>query len=221
MKSRQISSEDRIALLGSSRGLGWATYQELVKSFPRNSYFMASRKISVRQSEMSENTKLISQDFSKTPVDFNFLQSLAEFAPTHLIYFAGGGPHGLFANKKWSDHLWALNTTFLYPAELTHAILSSPAKWPSLKQIILIGSVIAENQADPLASSYAAAKHALRGLVSTLNAEGSSSAQIKLFSPGYMQTDLLPADSQPRQKGLAENPSDVAKKLIAFIEKND
>jgi hypothetical protein len=49
----------------------------------------------------------------------------------------------------------------------------------------------------------------------------SLSPEVRLFSPGYMQTDLLPANSQPRQNGEAENPLDVAKKLIAMIEKND
>lgn len=214
--------DDRIALLGSSRGLGWATYQELLAEQPDISYLLASRKIKAREGAISQNTILISQDFSKTPVESTFLQQLKNFAPTKLIYFAGGGPHGVFADKKWVDHQWALNTTFLYPAELIHSILAEPAQWPRLSQIIVIGSAIAETAPDPLASSYAAAKHALRGLVSTIALEGTSDGiQVRLFSPGYMQTDLLPASSQPRQMGLAENPVNVAKKLIAFMTKSD
>ena len=222
MKSRQISGNDRIALLGSSRGLGWATYQELLRQQPDGQYFLSSRKIQTRENEVSKSTKLVSQDFSKTPVDFSFLNDLKEFAPTRIIYLAGGGPHGVFQQKKWSDHQWAINTTFLYPAQLLHTFLSNAFEWPSLEQIILIGSAVAEDRADPLASSYAASKHALRGLVTSIVEEKlPSSPRLSLFSPGYMQTDLLPPSSRPRQVGLAEDPVFVAKKLIAFIEKND
>ncbi|MBC7419128.1 MAG: SDR family NAD(P)-dependent oxidoreductase [Bdellovibrio sp.] len=221
MKSRKISSDDRIVLLGSSRGLGWATYNQLISQSSDSSYFLASRKIKTRENEVSKNTVLAAQDFSKTPLDLSFLTQLKNFTPTRIIYFAGGGPHGVFEEKKWSDHQWAFNTSFLYPAELVHSILSDQSHWLGLRQIILIGSSVAENKADPLAASYAAAKHALRGMVDSMAQEASEKPIVQLFSPGYMQTDLLPAHSQPRQNGLAEDPVQVAKKLIAFIEKND
>lgn len=221
MKSRQICSDDRIALLGSSRGLGWATYQQLLGSLPEASYFLSARKILDRAEEISKQTVLAAQDFSKTPVAPEFLNQLQNFNPSILIYFAGGGPYGNFEEKKFSDHQWALNTTFLYPAELVHQILTAKSSWPNLKQIILIGSSVAEDKPDPQAASYAAAKHALRGLVSSIRQEATQKPLLQLFSPGYMQTDLLPAHSKPRQNGLAEAPTDVAKKLIAFIEKND
>ncbi len=210
---------NRFILLGASRGLGWATYQRLCQQ-KTNSFLLSSRKIALRQNEINAGTQLIEQDFSKIPVDHQFLAELQKFDPTHLIYFAGGGPHGNFAEKKWTDHVWALNTSFLYPAELLHLVLSQKSKWPSLKQFVLIGSEIAENKPDPLASSYAAAKHALRGLVHTIQGE-SDSLHLQLFSPGYMQTDLLPANSQPRQNNSAESPVDVAKKLIAMMGKKD
>ncbi len=116
--------------------------------------------------------------------------------------------------------MWCLNTTFLYPAELLHHLLSEKTKWPFLRNVILVGSAVAEEAPDPGAASYAAAKHALKGLVATLQLE-SASPQIQLFSPGYMQTDMLPLHSKPRLMQLAANPVEVAKKLIAIIEKND
>lgn len=221
----------RFALLGCSRGLGWATFQELQKKQYVTAFLLSSRKIQERQIEISQSTQnatteilYVNQDFSKLPIDPQFLNTLQKFAPTDLIYFAGGGPYGKFAEKKWSDHQWALNTTFLYPAQLVHSIAENQkTHWSSLRNIIFIGSAIAESRPDPKAASYAAAKHALKGLIDTLQLEldSASGLSLHLFSPGYMQTDLLPPHSEPRQKQLAENPFEVAKKLIAVIEKND
>ncbi|MCC2680105.1 MAG: hypothetical protein K0R29_2681 [Pseudobdellovibrio sp.] len=151
------------------------------------------------------------------------LTSYCNFAPTNLIYFAGGGPYGFFQDKKWSDHQWSLQTSFLYPAELLHFIMAQPESWPNLKKIVLIGSSVAEDKADPRASSYSAAKHALRGLVGTIQEEIKAQPekklpQVLLFSPPYMQTDLLPAHSQPRLNDRAENPEVVARRLIEYIE---
>ncbi|MGZ3692605.1 MAG: hypothetical protein ACXVAX_13940, partial [Pseudobdellovibrio sp.] len=81
---------------------------------------------------MSADTRLLAQDFSRSEVDPLFVNQLIEFQPTTLMYFAGGGPYGLFQNKKWNDHLWSLRTSFLYPAELIHLILAQPEKWPHL-----------------------------------------------------------------------------------------
>jgi short-subunit dehydrogenase len=215
--------QKRFALLGASRGLGWATYQALQNHDKNSEFLLSSRKIEARRGEISSiNTTLMVQDFSQLPVQLEFVQTLKKFNPTDLIYFAGGGPYGAFAEKKWSDHQWALNTTFLYPAELLHVLLKE--KWPSLRNIVLIGSSIAESKPDKNAASYAAAKHALKGLVDTIQLEmnhSTSSLRVQLFSPGYMQTDMLPPHSEPRQKQLAENPLDVAKKLITMIEKSD
>ena len=216
---------NRIAILGASRGLGWALYSKLAETDKDISFFLSSRKINEKFNTQAEknNSKaqLVAQDFSKTPVEASFVKALEKFQPTVLVYMAGGGPHGEFQTKKWSDHLWALNTTFLYPAELLHQILSSLGSWSALQQIIFVGSAIAENSADPKAASYAAAKHALKGLVSSIQLEGVKSPKIELFSPGYMQTDLLPRNSWPVAEGLIQSPEAVAEKLMALIEKNN
>ena len=105
---------------------------------------------------------------------------------------AGGGPHGKFQSKEFKDHLWAYKLNLLFPAELIHWSLRNL----SLKQFVLVGSSVAESNADPLASSYSSAKHGLKGLVSSINAEGCD-FDLRLFSPPYMDTDLLPNNSQP------------------------
>lgn len=223
-RKKLILPTDRIAILGASRGLGWSLYNELLNQEKTTHFFLSSRKIQDRKDQITQGTYLQTQDFSKTPIDRDFLKALSKFSPTRIVYMAGGGPFGEFQNKKWSDHLWSMNTTFLYPAELLHQLLSTPQDWPSLEQIVFVGSDIAENKPDPNASSYAAAKHALKGLVSTVQQElaaGAHGPDIVLFSPGYMQTDMLPANSAPRIEGKAEEPAEVAKKLIAAIEKNN
>lgn len=210
---------EKFILLGASRGLGWCVYQQLAKKNLQDQFLLSSRKIENRKSEVTTNTQLVAADYSRSEMDFDFLQKLADFKPSVLVYFAGGGPYGLFQEKKWSDHLWSLRTSFLFPAELIHNIYAQPAKWSHLKKVLLIGSQVAEDKADPKASSYSAAKHALRGLVDSINAEQKCNPQLLLFSPPYMQTDMLPANSHPRLTDSAENPLVVADRLIEYIEK--
>lgn len=205
----------RVAILGASRGLGWATYQKMSVQFPDTQFLLVSRKI--QNSKVGINAQVLAQDFSKKPISQDFLQALIQFNPTQIIYCAGGGPYGVFESKKWSDHEWALNVNFLYPAQLIHEILNHISEFKDLKSFTSIGSDIAETHPDLKASSYCAAKHALKGLMTTLQIENSTQIQFKLFSPGYMVTDLLPANSAPREANKAESPEKVAEKLIDFI----
>lgn len=202
-------NEDRSAhkfiLLGASRGLGWATYQALAKKYPAAEFLLVSRKIA------DGNYQSFKFDFSKE-LSTDFLTKISDFKPTTIIYFAAGGPYGSFAEKKWADHQWALSVSFLFPAQLLHSLMQSvPA---SLKKFVVVGSAIAENKPDPGAASYCAAKHALKGLVTTLQAENKTAFKIDLFSPGYIETDMLPAQSWPRQQGLADTAENVANQLI-------
>ena len=210
---------EKFILLGASRGLGWQCYQLLAEAKPNAHFLLSSRKIESKRDQVKANTLIVAQDFSKPVLSADFLKHLQDFNGTHLIYFAGGGPYGLFHEKKWADHMWSLQTSFLYPAELVHSIMSKRESWSSLQKLVLVGSSVAESKGDPKASSYSAAKHALKGLVDSIVAEQKPSPQLLLFSPPYMQTDLLPAHSQPRLSNQAENPTVVARQLIEYIEK--
>jgi short-subunit dehydrogenase len=206
----------KIVILGASRGLGWATYQNFCLKYPEAEFVLVSRKI--QSTPDLQSVIKIAADFSKGVIEEAFLQQIVEFNPSEIIYCAGGGPYGNFENKKWSDHQWALNVNFLYPAQLIHQILNHKDRFLNLKSITCIGSRVAENRPDEKASSYAAAKHALRGLISTLQIENTSAIQLKLFSPGYILTNLLPVNSLPRLENLAEDPAAVAEKLVEFID---
>lgn len=107
----------------------------------------------------------------------NFLNEAKDIVFHRFIYFAGGGPYGKFEEKAWKDHQWAWSVTFLSAARFFHTFL----RMPHFRQGIGIGSQVAENHGDSGAASYAAAKHALRGLLLTLQME-SSGKDLRLFS---------------------------------------
>ena len=201
------------ALLGANRGLGQSFHKALTTAEQDVSVLVISRK------EM---------DFSQKQNWNSYLEKLRDFAPAHLVYFAAGGPFGSFQSKEWKDHEWALKVSFEFPTFLLHGILSEPKEWSWLRQICLIGSAIAESASDPGASSYAAAKHGLKGLVTSVQAEIKSGSllqrklDLRLFSPGYMDTTLLPPNAWPRQQsGLVKNPDDVAARLLAWLQSAD
>lgn len=160
-----------------------------------------------------------SMDFTQPTAVESTLQSLKEFQPHQMIYCAGGGPYGTFHQKPWHSHLWAFHLNLIFPAHLTHAIISiKDSSFAELKQIIFVGSSVAENHSDPGASSYSAAKHGLRGLIQSLVVEypfSISNIDLRLFSPPYMNTQLLPKNAKPRQNNfpLAE-PDDMACDLL-------
>ena len=191
-------------ILGASRGLGLALktqYQDRgheVLGFSR--------------------TLAPGMDFTKSDNWEKVTEVLGAQRAARIIYCAGGGPHGLFANKNFSDHQWAFRLNFEFPAFLLHQILRKSDVWSGLGQICFVGSAVAES-ADPMASSYAAAKQALRGLIHSVHKEDHGALDIRLFSPGYMDTMLLPANAWPRQRaGLVKSPEETARALILWLE---
>lgn len=193
----------KFALLGSSRGLGKSFNELLIKKgYSSTEIYQASRKMN-------------QMDFSQKSNWDSYLLQLAEQNPEKIIYFAAGGPYGEFQKPEWKDHEWALNVTFLFPAYLLHQVLDRK-KFPALKQVTFIGSSVAESEPDPKASMYSASKHALKGLVTSVKKENPG-LDLRLFSPGYMDTPLLPANAWPRKQNLVRNPTLVAEELLSFI----
>jgi cyclic-di-GMP-binding biofilm dispersal mediator protein len=196
----KMTEGERILVLGGSRGLG-AAFVHLLKS---QNHEVTS--ISRKSSE--------SADFSNQQKWDLIVARIRELNPTRIIYCAAGGPYGSFGQFQWKDHAWALKTTFEFPAFLIHSLLHNP--FTDLKQFLVIGSSVAESQADPGAAAYSAAKHAIRGLVTTLQKEGVG-FDLRILSPGYMATQLLPSDSAPRREGKAQDPFKIAALMIQSI----
>lgn len=211
-----METKKRYLILGASKGLGYQTYKTLWRQQPQTEFLLVSRKIA--QIQIENRTEVLQQDFSKLPITAEFLSALKAFQPTHFIYCAGGGPYGFFQDQKLSAHEWALNVNFIYPMSLLHAIAQNLIEFPRLQMGVFVGSSIAQSQPDIKASSYCAAKHALKGWVETLQKENALPFQIKLFSPGYMDTDLLPPHSEPRKSGSVASVVNIAEELINFID---
>lgn len=205
MKASKINPAEKIVLLGASRGLGQAVARRL-------------QEMNVEVTCFSRSS-LEAMDFSKEAEWPNFIDRLAKLNPDRLFYFAGGGPHGEYFKKEWKDHLWSLRVNFLFPAFL----LSQIAEFSSLKQVVFVGSAIAESEPDPQAASYAAGKAALKNLLLSIHVEQKSpQLDLRLFSPGYMDTGLLPANAWPRrQPGLVKAPAAVADAFLEWVQTSD
>lgn len=179
---------ERIIIFGASRGLG-AAVASTVKS----------------AEVLALSRKLSGHDFSREADQEKAIELAQKFLPTRLFYFAGGGPHGAYTEKNWRDHEWALKVNFLFPARLIHLFSKV-----GIEQIIVTGSAVAESQPDKNATSYSAAKHALKALFENLQNE-KLNFDLRLFSPGYMDTDLLPKNSWPRELENVLDPAEVAR----------
>lgn len=196
----KFEKNERVLVLGGSRGLGKA----LVDYFQKN-------QISV---ESISRKSMHSFDFSKTDLWPSVVEKILSLQSTRIFYCAAGGPYGDFQKFEWKDHSWSLKVSFEFPAFLIHQLLKT--KVESLKQVVMIGSSIAENQADPGAAMYCAAKHGLKGLVLTLQKQDLA-FDLRLLSPGYMNTDLLPKGTKPRNQGQSIDPAVIAGLMIRSI----
>jgi short-subunit dehydrogenase len=201
-------ANEKILFLGASRGLG-ASVLDIVSRERTEETLLVSRKPEAYEGKTERQVS----DFSKPDGQAKCLEILKAFEPTRVFYFAGGGPFGPFQEKQWKDHLWAIEVSLLFPAKLLLECLKMP---PTLApaQLIFVGSSVAESRPDPFAASYAMAKHGLLGLASSVQAEALN-LDLRLFSPHYMDTELLPKNAWPRQKQGSEfqlwNAGDVAK----------
>lgn len=204
------TTSPRILIFGASRGLGL----QIAKIFaPHASLLLVSRKPA---QEKILNSEFVSCDLSR-PEQFDpLVEKIKEFNPQSIFYVAGGGPYGLFHEKSWKSHQWSFQVNFLTPAYFSHQCLQNP----DLQQIVFVGSAIAESKADPMATSYSSSKFALRGLYENLKAEYPNK-DIRLYSPGYMLTDLLPQNSLPRLQNQAMDPQLVAQDFQKWLTLNE
>ena len=193
---------ETMAFLGCSRGLGQAVTLEMNRRSLCSRALLAARSTSSLQElgkSMDFPNKILTIDFYKEESLEVLFAELKQLEPSRMFYFAGGGPYGNFQEKNWKDHQWALQVSFLTPAKILHYLMQSQFK--NLKQIVFIGSDIADSKADPMASSYAASKHGLKGLIMSVQEE-KPDFDLRLFRPGYMNTSMLPKNSKPRAEGL-------------------
>lgn len=135
---------------------------------------------------------------------------LRDFNPKRIFYVAGGGPYGEFSKKDFKDHLWAYQLNLLTPAKLLQWGLKV-----EIGQMIFFGSAIAESSPDPMSSSYSSSKHGLLGLVTSVRAE-KPKTDLRVYSPGYTATSLLPKKAQEKHKEVLLDPALVARDFIQW-----
>lgn len=205
----------RIAVLGASRGLGAAVAGQIAERGLASELLISSRKAHLMENQRQAFSskmpiEVFTADFSKKDDQDRLIERLLHWRPEAVIYCAGGGPHGGFFEKNWRDHLWGLEVSLLFPMSLLHAL----GRESFLRQAVFVGSAIAENQAHRLSSSYGAAKAGLKQWIAALQDEG---RDIRLFSPGYMDTEMLPPNAVPRKTVNLLPPEEVAARLLAWL----
>lgn len=195
-------------ILGASRGLGRALALRIaadgagVTGFARKEHLLAKLKRECPGFEFQV------ADFSKPEGQQKVLDFITAGQLSRVFIMAGGGPYGLFHERSFKDHRWSFETSFIFPACVLHALAQSNHP----PQTIIIGSSVAENAPDPRAASYCAAKHALRGLFLSVRQEYPH-WDLRLFSPGYMDTDLVPKNAAVRNERELYNPTQIADEL--------
>lgn len=213
---------EKIAILGASSGLG----SSLAQLFSQKGaeLFLSSRKEEklLELSRLVKNPTVVASDFTKPEDQENLLSSLEKFKADHIIYTAGAGTYGAFENKKWDAHLWTFELNFLFPAKLIYEVLKQE-KFKNVKSIIYIGSQVAGNKGDPNAASYSASKHAMRGLITSIQEEKTtSSCHVRIFSAPYMDTGMLPPKAWPRQvEGMVQPVSVVSEIFYRWFLETD
>ena len=151
---------------------------------------------------LSLKTKLNAQSMSRTEehrVDLskpnsldqvkNFLEKRDPFET--IIYCAGGGPHGDFFSKSPQAHKWAFEVNYFRPIDLAYYLRSIHFTG----FFIYIGSAIAERSNSLKSLSYSQSKKAALKALLTLKEE---ELKVRVFSPPYMNTRLLPPKAWPR-----------------------
>lgn len=223
--SSEIKNNDRLEYFQTdlSKPEQWSQLQDKIKKFSdQNSNLNLEKKSnsivkldssansdSKLDSKLDSNVDLNSNSIANSNSNTKSNSSQKTNSQIRIFYFAGGGPHGAYSSKKFSDHMWAMNVSYLAFASILHFVLNQFSNLKHL-QIIAIGSSIAESKPDFHAASYSAAKHALKGLISSIQLEYSQ-PDVRLFSPGYMKTKMLPPMAWVYQlNGLVASPKQVA-----------
>jgi len=184
----------RTLILGGSRGLGKALIDRIPDS------------LSVSRASGE------SIDLSKVDASVQVLKTISSFQPDRIIYVAGGGPHGAFFEKSMKSHTWAYNVNMFTPIQILYGLIDQNYEG----DFVYIGSAIAERSKSVQSLSYSTSKKSARDIILS---HKSKSLKTKVFSPPYMNTDLLPQGSWPREEhaDLVVQPAKVADVLVDWM----
>jgi len=184
----------RTLILGGSRGLGKAL------------------KALIPDALAVSRTSTESIDLSKETASNSVLTLVSEYEPSRILYVAGGGPHGPYFQKGIKSHKWAYAVNYFTPIQILNDLIEKSYEG----EFIYIGSAIAERSTSDKSLSYSASKTAAKSVILSYD---SKLLKTKVFSPAYMDTDLLPKGSWPRMEcsELVIEPSKVAEVLLNWL----
>lgn len=220
-------------ITGASSGIGEALAYAFAQ---RGSKLILSAR---RESELARVRAACPHptDVHILPVDLEQIDEIpAKAAEAHklfgtldiLVNNAGITQRSLAIEAPVSVDERILRVDYLAPVALTKAVLPRMIEKKS-GRIVVISSV-AGFVGTPLRSSYAAAKHALRGFFDSLRAEvWRDGIGVTLVYPGYIRTPItlhaLGPDGQPygkidpgQQQGM--DPEACAKRIVRGIERS-
>jgi short-subunit dehydrogenase len=222
----------RLLILGASRGLGRAVALHSPIHFENlKEICLVSRKVDqlgdvateIKNTTFKGRVEIASLDLTTENHQIEACRMLRATEFDLVVYCAGGGPHGEFIKKDWKDHLWALQINQVAPARILHQWLKLRDQMPELAKFVVVGSRVAENKSDPLAASYSSGKSGLYGLINSLQPELENKPfKAWLFSPGYMDTEMLPSTAKVRHDGSKLMSADAAAQaMLRWIKKDE
>src|SRR5690348_13388709 len=109
--------------LGASRGLGRAFLEKALNEKPD---VLKAHVFSRKTESLPNSVTTFQADFSKEESWEKLILQIRQLQPARIFYFAAGGPYGLYQDKAWKDHRWALKVSFEFPAFLLHQFLKEP-----------------------------------------------------------------------------------------------
>lgn len=184
-----------VLILGGSKGLGKTIKDEF-----------GDKALSVSRSDE------VKVDLSK-PESLETLKEIIDATSFDVIFYcAGGGPHGDYFSKPSHAHEWAYQVNFFRPTEIAHYLKSISFKG----LFVYIGSAIAERSVSKKSLSYSMSK---KSSLFTLLLMPEQDLKVRVFSPPYMNTALLPKNSWPRVEAseLVLETKEVADELLSWI----
>lgn len=206
INSKQWSNikQQKSLILGGSKGLGLSISEYLKNT----GYFENIRCLSRRST-------IESLDFSKPDSLSQIKKHIFDFKPELIFYVAGGGVHGPYFSKPSHSHRWTFEVNFFRPTEIAEHLKN--IKYQGT--FVYIGSAIAERSHSKTGLSYSESKKlALKTLLSLKESE----LKVRVFSPPYMDTALLPQKTWPRLEAphLVLSPDQVAAELLKWLNGN-
>lgn len=235
MSEQHLRKTDALVILGASRGIGESLVWESLNQGHLNLH-LVSRNLSSLQkiqklakSKFPEaNIQIHSKDLCSEKDLMSMVhgfQAEGEF-PRHWVLVFGGTSSGKISKEPFESTPWAkleemVELNLVAPMRLLHQVLPELLR-PNAEGLVEPSSIVAiasqaAHESLPGISAYAAAKHGLVGLLSSIREEvQDSNVKVSIVSPGYVDTELVP--SHPNLDRAKMIPAlDVAKAVLFVL----